>query len=80
MTKLIAVLGFGLGLPLALAALKIGKSGTFLGVPYNFESPTPERLRRALWNPDDPYLLTPHVFGWGYSLNLHAVARQLGLL
>ncbi len=79
MTKILLALA-GLGISLVLVQFKQEKRGVFLGVPYNFESPTPERLRRAVWNADDPHLLTPHAFGWGYSVNFHAVARKLGLV
>jgi hypothetical protein len=79
MDKLL-VLATVLATSLALSLLKKDKQGTFLGIPYNFEWPTPARVRRGLWNPDDPRLLTPHVYGWGYSANLHAIARRLGLV
>lgn len=47
-------------------------------VPYDFRPPTPERLRRRMWNADQP-LLTPHVFGVGWTLNLGRIARRLGI-
>ena len=55
-------------------------SGRFLGVPYEFRFPTLERVRERLWNPGDPRILTPHVFGVkGWSLNLYQVVRLLGV-
>lgn len=48
-------------------------------VPYDFRPPTPARVRRALWDPQDPRLFTSHVFGVGWSLNLArlvALARR----
>ncbi|MCC6174703.1 MAG: hypothetical protein IT305_05310 [Chloroflexi bacterium] len=54
--------------------------GSFLGIPYNFEPPTAGSLRRSVWDPDDSRIFTPKVYGWGYNINLHAVARRLGLI
>jgi len=54
--------------------------GECLGVPYDFRPPTLDRFRERCWNPDDPRLLTPHVFGWGWALNFYALARRLGWL
>jgi hypothetical protein len=46
--------------------------GRFLGIPYDLRRPTWRRARERMFNPDDSRLLTPHSFGWGYSLNLGA--------
>ncbi len=54
--------------------------GTAFGVPYDFRPPTPERVIQRWWNPDDERLLTPHVFGVGWSVNLYQVQRQAKLL
>lgn len=43
--------------------------GTFLGMPYDFRVPTMERVRMRVFNPAAGPL-TPHVWGWGYTLNL----------
>lgn len=43
--------------------------GDVFGVPYDFRPPTLDRVQRAVWSPDDPRLLTPHVFGVGWTLN-----------
>jgi hypothetical protein len=52
-------------------------SGTFLGIPYDWRRPTWARIRARVWNPDDPRIFTPKVFGWGYSVNLAAIWRKL---
>lgn len=44
-------------------------------VPYDLRPPTPARLRVALWNPDDPRVLTPQAFGVGWSLNMGRIWR-----
>jgi Family of unknown function (DUF5808) len=51
--------------------------GAVLGIPYDFRPPTPQRVAERWWNPDDPNLLTPHVFGIGWSVNLHEVCRRV---
>jgi hypothetical protein len=51
------------------------KTGTFLGLPYDWRRPTVARFKERWWNPDDERLFTPRFFGWGYDVNL---ARVLG--
>lgn len=46
-------------------------------VPYDFRPPTLERLRERLWNPDDPRLFTPHVWGIGWAVNLAQLRRAV---
>jgi hypothetical protein len=51
--------------------------GSLAGVvPYDLRLPTFARVRQRWWNPADERLLTPHVFGVGWSVNL-ARARDL---
>jgi uncharacterized protein DUF5808 len=52
----------------------------FLGVPYDWRRPTWPRFKGQFWNPNDRRVFTPQVFGWGYAINVHALARRLGLL
>ena len=52
-------------------------SGRFLKVPYDFRFPTLERVRQRLWNPEDPRIFTPNVFGVGWSLNFYHLVRLL---
>lgn len=66
--------------PILLRLAGRPRSGVLLGIPYNFELPTPTRLRQTLWNPSSDRLLAPHLYGWGYSLNFGALARRLGLV
>ena len=53
--------------------------GKFLGVPFEFRVPTVNRVRKRWWNPEDPRIFTPHVFGVGWSLNVYQVRGRLGL-
>ncbi|MFD7153118.1 DUF5808 domain-containing protein [Kribbella sp. NPDC059898] len=52
-----------------------GKTGKFLGIPYDWRPLTGERLKSRWWNPDDPRLFTPKALGWGFDVNF---ARLLG--
>jgi uncharacterized protein DUF5808 len=51
--------------------------GRILFLPYDFRRPTPARIRERWWNADDPRLLTPHVFGVGWSVNLYRLKEIL---
>jgi hypothetical protein len=52
--------------------------GTVVGfVPYDFRMPTIERARSRWWNPDEPRLFVPQVFGVGWTINF---ARLTALL
>jgi len=53
----------------------MNKTGKFLGAPYDLRRPTVERTKSRLWNPNEPRLLVPKVFGWGWDVNF---ARLLG--
>ena len=50
--------------------------GTFLSVPYEFRMPTVARFRERFWNPDDPRVFTPRVFGVGWSINLFTLREK----
>ncbi|MCL5256816.1 MAG: DUF5808 domain-containing protein [Chloroflexi bacterium] len=63
-----------------IAIRNFGKEGKFLGVPYSFKMPTPDLVRERFWNPADSRIFTPHIFGWGYSINLYALGKMLGLV
>ena len=55
------------------------KTGTWLGVPFDWRKPTVARVRERWWNADDRRLFTPKTFGWGYDVNLYEAARRLRL-
>jgi hypothetical protein len=52
-------------------------SGTILGVPYDFYPLTLKKIRSRVWNPEDPRIFTPHVFGIGWSVNIYQVMRRM---
>ena len=46
-----------------------GPQGTLLGMPYDFTRPSVAKFKARMWSPGGP-MLRPHVFGWGYTLNM----------
>jgi hypothetical protein len=53
--------------------------GNVAGVPYDLRPPTMARMQASLWDPNNPALLVPQVFGVGWSVNLATLARPFGL-
>ena len=51
--------------------------GTMMGVPYDLRRPTWRRVQESWWAPQDPRLVTPRVFGVGWSLNLGRIAAVI---
>lgn len=54
--------------------------GRVLGIPYDVRVPSAERVAERLWNPSDPRLLMPRIFGMGWDLNFGAIAVRLHLI
>lgn len=50
--------------------------GTVAGVPYNLNVPEWGEIAREYWNPDSDQILTPHVIGLGWGVNLAAVKQR----
>ena len=42
--------------------------GAYAGLPYDWRRPSRARSRARLWNPDDPRVLTPKSYGWGWAI------------
>lgn len=55
-------------------------AGTLLGIPYDVRMPTPERVASRLWDPRDPRILMPRVFGAGWTINFGGLAVRLHLI
>ena len=55
-------------------------TGTLLGMPYELRMPTAERVALRWWDPMNPNVLAPRLFGVGWDLNFGAVAVKLGLI
>ena len=58
-------------------AKKQVKQETFLRMPMTWDR---ENIFRTMWNPEDDRLLPPKSFGIGWTINLHATLRRLGLI
>ena len=55
--------------------------GRVLGfVPYDFRTPTPEKVKDEFWNPESDTILAPHAFGVGWGVNFGAIAKKLDLV
>lgn len=54
--------------------------GHILGMPYDFRGASVERVAARMWNPSDPRVLTPRLFGVGWTVNFGALAVRLGLM
>ena len=52
------------------------KYGKILGVPYDLRFPTPARIKERMWNPDDPRVIVPRVFGAGWTINLATLREK----
>lgn len=51
--------------------------GTLGKVPYDFRTPSPKRIKRSLWAPDDPRVLVPRAFGVGWSVNFARLVDRI---
>ena len=59
------------------AASKQPRTGTFLGVPYDWRRHGfKARPKQRWWNATEPRLITPRAFGWGYALNFARLFRR----
>lgn len=47
------------------------------GAPYDFRRPSADKLKKSVWDPDNPEVITPHAFGVGWSLNFARVAEWI---
>jgi len=45
-------------------------------VPYDFRPPTPARLKKAFWAPEEAFV-TPHSPGVGWSVNLGRIVYEV---
>ena len=50
--------------------------GRFWGLPFNWSRPSQGEVGKGLWDPEDPRVLTPKNYGWGYGINFAALFRR----
>jgi Family of unknown function (DUF5808) len=46
-------------------------------VPYDFRVPTVERFGERVWDPEGKHLISPHVFGVGWTVNVGRVVALI---
>lgn len=51
-----------------------------LGLPVETRGPVSAQVRSRTWDPANPHLVVPRLFGIGWTLNLGALAVKLGLI
>jgi hypothetical protein len=51
-----------------------------LGMPYELRPPTAERVASRWWDPLNPHVFVPRLFGVGWTVNFASVAVRLGLM
>jgi hypothetical protein len=78
----IRLLSAGLAIAAVTRELRRPKSerewhGEIAKVPYDFRAPSPRRLMRQAWAPEDPRIIVPRAFGVGWGLNFAAVVNQI---
>ena len=54
--------------------------GRVLGMPYDFRGASVDRIGSRLWNPADPRIFMPRLFGVGWTVNFGAIAVKLRLI
>jgi hypothetical protein len=59
---------------------KVPLHGKVLGVPYELRVPSTDRIAGRWWNPLDPHIFVPRVFGVGWDINFGALAVRLHLV
>lgn len=55
-------------------------SGIVLGMPYDIRVPTASRVALRWWDPTNPRVFVPRVWGLGWAVNFGAVAVKVGLI
>ena len=54
----------------------MAKQGKLLGMPFDWRKPTVARFKSRVWDPENPKLFVPKVYGWGYSVNFARLLRR----
>jgi hypothetical protein len=57
-----------------------GLAGRTLGIPYDVRPPNSDRYANRLWDPTNPRVFVPRLFGVGWSVNFAALAVKARLV
>jgi hypothetical protein len=82
---------FMVGIVVGLSAAAIGEElkrppeqrewkGTVAGVPYNFRPAEWSAIAKEYWDPTSDRIMTPHVIGLGWGVNMAAILARLRAL
>lgn len=53
------------------------RKGELFGLmPYDVRTPTWQRVRERMWNPEEERIIVPRVFGAGWTLNLYRLRER----
>lgn len=55
-------------------------AGRLLGIPYDVRPPSSERYASRLWDPRNPRIVVPRLFGMGWTVNFGAIAVKARLV
>jgi hypothetical protein len=78
------VLGVGLVVAAVVQELRKGpaertwRGRLALSIPYDFTTPSIERIKEAYWNSEDDRIFTDRVLSVGWAVNAHALLRRVG--
>jgi hypothetical protein len=51
--------------------------GRVAGVPYDFRAPTMDSVIEKIWDPENPSICAPTLWGVGWTFNLYRLAHPL---
>ncbi len=52
--------------------------GKVFFIPYDFRLPTWDRVKETYWNPYEPHVFVPMIFGLGWTVNFYSLLENLG--
>lgn len=62
---------------LAYSVVTKKRHGRFLGIPYDWRSPSLTNIKKILWNNNNPKLFNETVFGVGWAPNVYQFFKKV---
>jgi hypothetical protein len=50
--------------------------GWWRGLPFNWSPLSKDEVGKGVWDPDDPRVVTPKNYGWGYGVNFASLFKR----